>query len=239
MAKEQIDFQKSNKYLYITGAVIAIIVIGLITNGFGLLDKLPNGQTTNHQNIPLEIGNSPALGDQNAPLTIYEFSDFSCPYCSAAAGYNPEVAQQFLQKNPSWEPAVPNIIKEYVNSGKVKLVFKYFPGHGTGKSAHQVALALNEQNLFWKFHDKAFANQNDVASLTKMKDLAKSLGADMNKLDADLSKNNYYNAQLDEDYAMGLSQKVSGTPTFIINGRLIEGAQPFSSFKSIIDAELK
>ncbi len=235
---EQIDVKKSNKALWITGIVIAFFVVGLITNGFGLFGIFTGSVVSNGEKVALEIGSSPVLGNANAPITIYEFSDFSCPFCAAANGANPALIEQFQSKNPGWEPAIPNVIKDYVDTGKAKIVFKYYPGHGTGKSAHQVALALNEQGLFWKFHDAAFAHQEDTASLTKMLELAKSLGADMNKLNADLNANNYYNSQLKQDEAMGRSNGISGTPTFFINGKKIEGAQPFSSFKSIIDSLL-
>ena len=236
---EQIDVQKSNKYLYITGAIIAIIVIGLVTNGFGLMNNINSNVINNQQYISLEIKNSPFIGSPNAPLTIYEFSDFSCPYCQAATGNNQPIIEQLTKNNRNWEAPIPKIISEYVEAGKVNLVFKYFPGHGTGKAAHQVSLAMAEQGLFEEFHNAAFKNYNDVSSLSKMKDLAESLGADMDKLEADLNTNDYYNVQLQEDYAMGISQGVSGTPTFIINGKEISGAQSFSSFKSFIDAELR
>lgn len=234
---EQIDTQKANKTLIIAGGIIAILIAGLLTNGFGLFSKGPTGGAGGVGSIPLEIGNSPVLGNANAPVTVYIFSDFSCPFCSAAAGYNEQVQKELKGRDANWQPAIPNIIKDYVDSGKVKLVFKYFPGHGAGGAAHLVSLALNNQGLFWKFHDLAFANQADTGSMSKMKDLAKQLGADMSLLEQDL-KNNDYQAQLKEDTNMGNANGVSGTPSFFINGRKLEGAQSYSEFKMIIDGEL-
>src|SRR3989344_7581290 len=153
--EEQNIEKGSNKTLIITGIVVALLVVGLITNGFGLL----TGGVI--QTSQLEIGNSPVLGNANAPVTIYEFSDFSCPYCAAAEGYNQPVISSLKARDSSWEAPFPKIVEEYVNTGKVKIVFKYSPGHGTGVPAHLIALALQEQNLFWKFHEEAFANQQD------------------------------------------------------------------------------
>ncbi|MAG26153.1 hypothetical protein CMI47_11375 [Candidatus Pacearchaeota archaeon] len=213
---EPIDQKKSNKALWITGLIIAIFVIGLLTNGFGLFNSSPNIK----EPIPLAIENSPVLGDPNAPVTIYEFSDFSCQFCGQFA-----------------KGALPLIKQNYVETGKAKIVFKYFPGHGTARPAHAVGLALNEQGLFWEFHDLAFDNPDDLGSLNKMKALAETLGADMDQLDSDLDATNYYN-QLQRETNMGSANGVEGTPFFLINGRSISGAQPYSVFESTIENAL-
>lgn len=236
---EQIDVPKANKTLIIAGSMIAVLIVGLLTNGFGLFKNGPTGGVIGTGFIPIEIKNSPVLGNANAPVTIYVFSDFSCPFCSAAAGLNPSLEAQLKSRDANWEAPIPAIIDKYVNTGKAKLVFKYTAGHGSGKSAHLVALALNEQNLFWKFHDLAFQNQADTNDIAKMKALARQAGADMNKLENDL-KNNFktYESMLAEDNDMGKANGVTGTPAFIINGRLLEGAQSFSSFKEVIEKEI-
>ena len=232
--KEQFH-KENNKALWITGVIIAIFVLGLITNGFGLFNKNPNDNPTS--DIQLSIGNSPVLGNENAPITIYEFSDFSCPYCAAANGKNPAIISQFKSSNPNWEAPIPSVIEDYVNTGKAKIVFKYASGHGTGRAAHIVALALNEQELFWKFSDLAFQNQEDTEDLVKMKALAEQLGANMTKLESDIANNNY-DALLSLDEKMAEANGVTGTPTFFINGKKIDGAASFSEFKKIIDSKL-
>jgi len=236
MAQPSQEFVKeSNKALWISGIVIAIFVLALLTNGFGLF----NGKSVDVPSIPLSIDNSPVLGNENSLLTIYEFSDFSCPYCAAASGKNPSIIAQLRNSNPNWEPPIPNIIKDYVETGKVKIVFKYASGHGTGRPAHTVGLALYNQNpsLFWEFHDLAFENQNLVSNLAEMKTLARELGADMEQLEKDISTNNFY-SQLEYEDKMGASNGVQGTPTFIINGRIISGALSYLQFKTIIEQEL-
>ena len=200
--------------LIITSIIIVVIILAFITSGFGLFNK--------PQTVPdiLEIGNSPVLGDPNAPITIYEFSDFSCPACAYAA-----------------TEILPEIEKEYVNTGKAKIVFKYFPGHGTGKASHLVALAANEQNLFWKFNEYIFKHQENLQNIEEMEKIAVSLGANLDKLTSDLNNNNY-EAQLNQDIELGRSIGIKGTPTFIINGKMITGAQPVDEFKKIIEKEL-
>lgn len=228
--------KESNKALVITGIVIAVFVVALITNGFGLFNGKNNNPTPSF--VALSIGESPVLGDINAPITVYEFSDFSCPYCGAAAGYNQPIMEQLKSRNPSWEPAIPKLKETYVKEGKVKIVFKYAQGHGTGRPAHIVGLCLNEQNLFWEFHDKAFANQADVNNINKMKDLAKELGANTSLLEQCISSNKY-NDVLNNDDAMASSNGVTGTPSFLINGKLVEGAVSWQDMDARIKKELE
>ncbi len=239
-AAAETEKKKADKILIISGAVIALFVVALFTNGFGLFNNSSGGQIISEGSdfVKLEIGNAPVLGDSNAPITIYEFSDFSCPYCAAAEGENPQAIQQLKSKDATWEPSLPNIKEDYIDTGKVKLVYKYMTGHGTGQAAHSVAWCLNDQGLFWKFKDKAFANQADVGNLEKMKTLAQEVGADMNALNECLNSGKY-NLQFSQDEAMGTSNGVQGTPSYFVNGKMVSGAIPYSSFKKIIDAELK
>ncbi len=226
--------QSSNRTVIITGVIVIILAVGLFTNGFGIL-----GRTVSDPNGVLSIGNSPVLGNLDAPVTIYEFTDFSCPFCAAADGNNPQLENALKANDPSWEAPLPLIEEQYVKTGKVKIVFKYSPGHGTGEPAHLVALALQEQGLFWEFYDQAFANQEDTQDLVKMKDLARQIGANMTQLETSLSQNlSKYKAQLKEDTQMARGAGVRGTPSFIINGQKIEGAASFSEFKTIIDNQL-
>jgi len=226
-----LDKKAANKILSVSAVIFVVAIIGLFTNGFGFF----SGNVVNEFNI--EIGNAPVLGDANAPVTIFEFSDFSCPFCAAANGYNEEAVNYLKQIDPNWEPAMPNIINDYVKTGKVKIVFKYTKGHGTGQSAQVIGWCLNEQGLFWEFHDKAFENQADISNFEKMKELALNLGADKTKLGECLSSNKY-NPLLTDDNTLAKPLDISGTPTFLINGQKIEGAQSYSVFKQIIDEEL-
>ena len=190
--------------------------------------------------MKVAINDARILGDVNAPVTFYVFSDFACRFCAAAAGYNEDAIASLKERTPRWKAPVPSIKEKYVDTGKVKLVFKYYPGHGGGNAAHLTGWCLNEQDskLFWKFHDRAFAQQADVGSMNAMKALAAELGSDAAKLDECLSSQRI-NARFQEDKSMGASNGVQGTPAFFINGKLITGAQSFDAFESIIERELK
>ncbi|MBX4196088.1 DsbA family protein [Candidatus Pacearchaeota archaeon] len=230
---EHINTKSANKALILTGIVIALFVVGLLTNGFGLFHHGGGSTTNSTQFVPLSVGNAPTLGNKTAPVTIYEFSDFSCPFCAAEAGYNDE----FRSQNPTWEPGIKTLKETYIPQGKVRLVFKYATGHGAGQAAHLVAWCLNDQGLFWQFHEKAFQYQSDTGNVEKMKLRAEEIGADMTQLNQCLDSGKYANQfQLDE--AMGTSNGVRGTPAFFVNGKLISGAVSWSDLKKAIDKEL-
>jgi protein-disulfide isomerase len=222
--------KKMNKRLTISAVII--VAVALLAYLIFFTPSTNNGSS-------LSIGDSPVLGDANAPVTIYEFSDFSCPFCSAAEGKNAYLEGVLASKAPGWEAPMPAIKAKYVDTGKVKIVFKYFPGHGAGKAAHAVAFGLYEQNpdLFWKFADVAFGNQQNLNDLTLMKVWAKNLGANETAL-SDYLASGKYEAQLKADEDMGRSNGVTGTPSFFINGQQIVGAQSFSEFEKLIEQEL-
>lgn len=225
------DKDEANKALWIAGGIVIVFLFALFTNGFGLFGgddtPLPNNGGTF---VKLGIGQAPTLGAENAPVTVYEFSDFSCPVCAIAAGLADAGREGFVAPLPALK-------EKYVDTGNVKLVFKYFPGHGTGAAAHLVGFCLNEQELFWKFHDEAFKNQARVASLNAMKGVAETIGADIPALEQCLQEQRY-NTLLAEDKAMGLSNGVQGTPTFFVNGRMLAGAQDFAVIEDAVEKAL-
>jgi protein-disulfide isomerase len=167
----------------------------------------------------IEVGNAPAKGPANAPITIVAYSDFECPFCNRVL------------------PTLKQVEDEY--KGKVRIAFKHqpLPFHPNAKPAAAASMAAHEQGKFWEMHDKLFANQRalDRASLEKY---AQELGLDMGKFKAAMDSNKYA-AQIDADSAEGMRVGANGTPTFFINGRTVVGAVPFENFKRVIDEELK
>lgn len=160
----------------------------------------------------------PAKGAETAKVTIVEFSDFQCPFCSKA------------------EPSVDEVMKNY--SDKVKVVFRHFPldFHDKAFKAAEAAACAEEQGKFWEFHKTLFANQGAL-SIDDLKTHAKTLGLDSKKFDACLDGGSM-KAKVDADMSAGKAVGVNGTPAFFINGILISGAQPYEKFKEIIDNEL-
>jgi len=250
VAKKTTSFfgDKSN-FLGISILVSALIVCGTLIYIFGPGTSSPKTQTqTETQNTTqvgsIDISGAPTLGNANAPLTVIEFSDFSCPYCGMASGDNPDLLAYAKQNfGSSWEPIIPNLISNYVNTGKVKFVAKYAYGHSGGHPAQLVAWCLDEQGHFWDFYPLAFANQDNVENLDAMKSLAGTIGGvDSGALNSCLSSGKY-DSRFDDELAEARSAGVSGTPTFLIgndtNGYTqVVGAQPFSKFSSVLDAEL-
>ncbi len=160
----------------------------------------------------------PAKGASEAKVTIVEFSDFQCPFCSKA------------------EPSVDEVMKNY--SDKVKVVFRHFPldFHDKAFKAAEAAACAEEQGKFWEFHKALFANQGALA-VDDLKVHAKTLNLDAAKFSECLDSGKM-KTKVDGDMAAGRAVGVNGTPAFFINGIAISGAQPYEKFKEIIDAEL-
>jgi protein-disulfide isomerase len=161
----------------------------------------------------------PSKGAANAPVTIVEFSDFECPFCSRA------------------EETVQRVMKEY--QGKVRLVYRDYPlqFHARAQKASEAALCAGDQGKYWDMHAKLFAN-NRALEVPQLKQHAKDLGLEAGKFDQCLDKGDKSKAVEDSKKA-GDEAGVTGTPAFFVNGRPLSGAVPFEKFKQIIDHELK
>jgi len=122
----------------------------------------------------------------------------------------------------------------------VRFVWKHFPLpslHPDAPAAHLASVAADKQGNFWEFHDKLFANQRDLKYDTFVQH-AKDLGLDLQQFERDF-KDASNRALMDADIAEARSMALTGTPAFFVNGRYLRGAQPFSEFARVIDAELE
>ncbi len=165
------------------------------------------------------------LGNPDAPLTIVEYSDFLCPYCTRAA----------LE-------IVPQIEEEYVATGKVKLVWKQFPLPGLHGEACIVAAVASEcaaeQNAFWEYHDMLFLNNKRVTfNIENLKRFAQDLGLDTEKFNVCLDEGKYMD-KVAADYDEAARRGATGTPTFFVGQTMVVGAKPYSAFKEAIEDEL-
>lgn len=160
----------------------------------------------------------PSKGPEKAPVTIVEFSDFQCPYCSRA------------------ESVVTQVMTEYKD--KVRVVFRDFPlpFHAQAQKASEAGQCANDQGKFWEMHGKMFANQSSL-EVAALKGYAKDLGLDQAKFDKCLDSGEKTKI-VEEHRKAGEEAGVSGTPAFFVNGMPITGAQSFETFKGLIDAEL-
>ena len=231
---------KSNKKGF---AIIAIIVgaagVGIgaytitsvSTNSLQQPSTLPTTDTGNQQGLhSLMLNGSPPLGSSDAPITIVEFGDYQCPNCDRFA----------LQIKPS-------IVENYINTGKVKLVFKDFTIYGNDSvNGATATYCAAEQNKYWEMHDHLYENQKAInsgwLSVDNIKKFASEVGLQMQQFNSCFDERKY-NQRVMENFEQGKAAGVNGTPTFIIIGndgqtKVVVGAQPFSVFKQVLDEML-
>ena len=164
------------------------------------------------------VGKSATKGGKQPKVTIVHFSEFQCPFCSRAL------------------PTITQMIDTYKDD--VQVVWKHLPlpMHDKAELAAIAVEAAHEQGKFWQLHDKMFANQQalDRASLEKYaQEAGLNLGRFKAALDAGKNKE-----KIEADKTLAGQLGVTGTPTFFVNGRKIQGAVPFPTFKTVIDEEL-
>ena len=242
MEQETLQQNKNN-----LSVPIAIVIAGALIAGAVFLSNGKNSGATTANNSGNQVqaqpaGNQPTgpvdvsadddavLGDPNAPVTLIEFSDFQCPFC-----------RKF------YTDTLPQIKKEYILTGKAKLVYRDFPLvqiHPGATPAAEGAECAKEQGKFWKMHDAIFDEQEKQGLGTvqftadDVKKWAGKIGLNTSKFNQCLDSRKY-KQEVEKDLADGAAAGVNGTPATFINGRLVSGAQPFAAFKIIIDEELK
>ncbi len=160
-------------------------------------------------------------GDKDAPVTIVEWSDYECPFCTRF-----------------YSQTLGLIDKEYIQTGKVKFVYRDFPlgFHKNAQKAAEAAECAGEQGKYFEMHDLLFESGVE-GGVTAFKQYAETIGLDKDEFNSCLDSGEMAN-EVQEDMQDGQAVGVSGTPGFIINGKLVSGAQPFSVFQQAIEAEL-
>ena len=186
------------------------------------------------QPVKISLDDDPIRGDPNAPITIVEFSDFQCPFCA-----------RFHTQT------LPSILEEYIDAGKVNLVYRDFPLESIHPNALPAAVAAecaNEQGKYWEYHDMLFETQNgwsrlsSEAVISTFSEYAGEIGLEQEQFDSCLESGKYLE-EVKNDLSDGRAYDITGTPGFFIGNDEIgfvklSGAQPFDSFKQVIDAQL-
>ena len=162
------------------------------------------------------VDGRPSLGPDDALVTVIEFSDFQCPYCSKLA---------------------PTIHALPGRHDDVRVVFRQLPlgNHAEARPAAIAALAAHRQGKFWEMHDALFAAEGKIDESAR-EDIAESIDLDMDQFRSDL-EDPALAAMVDEDVALAKELKVSGTPSSFVNGRFLSGAQPAERFDTLIQQE--
>ncbi len=195
-------------------AVVLLIVIGLLS------------RQSSQPNTAAVIGDVPVegkvLGDPNAPVVVWDFSDFHCPHCRNFA-----------------EGTEKQLIETYVKTGKVRFVYKHFIVIDSWDAANASECA-REQGKFWEYHDYLFQRQETDAPFSKdeLKRYARDLGLDTAKFDQCVDSGKYMNIvqkEMDEGRRLG----VRGTPTIFVNGKMIPYGARWSDLQQAIEQALQ
>ena len=172
-----------------------------------------------------QISDDRALrGKKDAPITLVMYSDFQCPFCSR--GYQ----------------SVEEVGKKY--GDKVRMIYKHLPldFHPLAMPAAKrfEAIAMQSAEKAYRYHDEVFKNQGELGSKGEkfLDEVAKKVGANLKKMKTDM-ESELVKKHIAEDQAEAQSFGFSGTPSFLVNGISVRGAQPPSAFEAIIDKSLR
>ncbi len=223
--------KKLNPYL-IPGA---IVIAGAVIAGAVFLAQKPaapqpsgsdsslsqGGETPGEVNISFEGFES--MGNPEAPVVMVEYSDFACPFCTRF-----------------WQETLPAIKRDYIDTGKVRFVYKDFIVVGGDRGA-EAAHCAQEQGKFWEYHDLLFSrNAQDKSQWSNAeihKGYAEDLGLDENAL-IECFESRRYQEKVVQSTQEAIQNGGQGTPYFLINKTSVFGAQDYSEFQKVIDSLL-
>lgn len=182
--------------------------------------------------VTMSVGDGPALGNADAPITIIEFSDYQCPFCK----------RHFTN-------TLSALKTNYIDTGKVRYVFRDFPLdsiHPYARKAAEAAHCAGDQGKFWDMHDVMF-NYQGALMQDNLKGIAHDMKLDVEAFNACLDGGKYAKT-VEADVAAGSAAGVTGTPGFFIGktkpdgtmvATLMKGAQPAAAFSQVIDRLLE
>ncbi len=233
--KENYQKNKGSKNDFILGITTAIAVIAII--GFFIVLSLylnqdkkvlaealpaaPSKPEVEKQVLPAKLEvqlsrDDHFRGDPNALVTVVEFSDFQCPYCSSFHQTMLKITQDFPKE--------------------VKWVYKHFPLdsiHPFARKAAEASECAADQNKFWEYTDELFVKQREI-SPALFTEIAGTTGLDRNQFNSCLESGKYA-SRVEADYQQGIKAGVRGTPGSFVNGQSLAGAVPYNEMKSMIN----
>ena len=235
--RRQRDRRRKKQLGYGLAAILGVILLVAVGSQFVTLNvssPSPSGDSVDASQISLD--GEPMLGDENAPVTVVEFADYQCPFCRKFS------LQTFDQLKAN-----------YIDTGKVRFVYKDFPLEQMHDRAIEMAEAANcaaDQGKYWEMNKKLFNEQQEISpgrmarfSADKIPQWAEEIGLNMDEFNQCTSASEY-EAEAREDLQEGQKLGVTGTPTFFVyadgdaTATKIGGAQPYSKFKQIIDGKM-
>lgn len=225
---EKITIKKSSMKNATIIVLTLLLLISLFAGGFDFNKNAKTGNVIIEKPNTLPGINMNSLmdddaieGNINAEVTIIEFSDYECPYCEKF--YSQTLGQ---------------IRTNYVETGKVKIIFRDFPlsFHKNAQKAAEAAECAGEQGKYYEMHDMLFG-YGVVGGVESFKQYAKEIGLNEENFNTCLDSGKM-KSEVQKDMSDGQKAGIAGTPAFFINGELITGAQPFSVFEQAIEAAL-
>ncbi len=209
-----------------TKILIGVLIFSLLLMfGAVMLLNRPNKPTASSQILQIDYSKGQKIGSDSAKVKLIEFSDFQCPACLA------------------YEPTVKTIVDENKANPDFQYIYRHFPlkQHVHSREAANLAEYAASQNKFWQMHDKLFETQEKWAILPEVgdyfADLGKQVGLDEVGV-REAVKNSLFNAQINEDIAEGGRLGLQATPTFYLNGRVLN-LKSVADLKVEVDAQLK
>jgi protein-disulfide isomerase len=241
--------QKPDRFLAVSIIVAAVVIGGALifstlynksaanaggaaNDGTGTAQQGGTAPTTN-TNVMTLGSRDEILGNANAPVTMIEYGDYQCPFCGT---------EFFAQTEPL-------IVQNYVNTGKVRFVFRNFPFLGPeSTAAAEAAECATDQGKEWPYHDALYTAKvaDDAAggseddgffSTAELLKLGTQVGLNMTTFTSCVNNNTDANL-VTQDKTDATNQGVNSTPTFFINGTQVLGAQPYAQFQTTINAAL-
>lgn len=221
---------RNQKNIYfITGA---IIIAGALIAGALIYTKSPQSQSADisgtfgtkqeGENSGVELAvveGDHVKGNPDASVTIIEYSDFECPFCSR------------------FHPTLNQVLNDYPND--VRLVYRHFPLdsiHAEARPSAEASECANEQGKFWEFADGLFENQSKLGKVF-YSELAQNIGLNVGQFEECVLSRKYKD-RVEADFQEGIKLGVTGTPGSFINGELISGAVPYNSLKEAVEQVL-
>lgn len=217
----------------IVSVIAAFFAMGIIDNEHELEfeEKLPSQES---QEITIDLftsNGSPPLGDKNAPITLVEFGDYQCHFC-----------------NVFYHETEDSILKNYVDTGKVKMIFKDFTIIGTDSvTAAHAAHCASEQGKFWEYHDILYNNwtgeNNGWASSENLIKFAQAIDLEQDSF-LQCMQEGKYQQTVEKSKKDGITLGITGTPAFFVissDGSIvpIKGAQPYEYFEQVFETMLE
>lgn len=226
--RQEFAIQKKRQHIInrLIRYVAGLAVVGVIAFAFW-----PKSQTTaptaptSSDSLPVEVSLDKSLGEENAPVVVVEYGDFQCPAC-----------QQFFRTT------VEQLKTEYVQTGKVRFVFRQFAFLGDESQwAAESSECANEQGRFWDYYDKLYQEQNGenvgIFSKDNLKQFAVDLELDTTGFNQCLDSGRY-TEKVKQETLEGQQAGVRGTPSVFVNGQYIENGGSFQVLKAAVEAAL-